>query len=78
MQQTKTNYLLMGLFALVLLSSDLMAAGAGGGLPWEAPLTLIVNSMLTPLLDLLPLVSLLLPLLQLEPCLFLVERLANF
>jgi len=45
MKQTKTNYLLMGLFAFILLSPNLMAAGAGGGMPWEAPLTLIVNSV---------------------------------
>jgi type IV secretion system protein VirB2 len=48
MKQTKLNYLLMGFLAFIFLSPELMAAGAGGALPWEAPLTTIVNSITGP------------------------------
>lgn len=48
MTRNKFKYLIMGFITLVLLSPEAMAAAGGGGLPWEAPLTMIVNSITGP------------------------------
>ena len=48
MKKFNIKYILLTLLATMLLSPELMAAGAGGALPWEAPLTLIVTSITGP------------------------------
>ena len=48
MKKFNIKYILLTLLATMLLSPELMAAGAGGALPWEAPLTLIIASITGP------------------------------
>lgn len=48
MKKTNMKYILLALFATILLSPDLMAAGAGGAMPWEGPLTIVVTSITGP------------------------------
>ncbi len=49
MKKNSIKYITIALFAMVLLSPELMAAGAGGGaMPWEGPLTIIVTSITGP------------------------------
>jgi len=47
MKKINMKHLLILLLATMLFSPDLMAAGAGG-MPWEAPLTIIVASITGP------------------------------
>lgn len=48
MKKNNIKYILIALLAMVLLSPELMAAGAGGAMPWEGPLTIIVTSITGP------------------------------
>lgn len=47
MKKFNIKYILILLFTSILLSPELMAAGAGG-MPWEAPLVTIVTSVTGP------------------------------
>lgn len=47
MKKINIKYILLALFATMVLSPELMAAGAGG-MPWEGPLTIIVASITGP------------------------------
>lgn len=48
MKKNNIKYILIALLAMVLLSPELMAAGAGRAMPWEGPLTIIVTSITGP------------------------------
>jgi len=48
MKQFNIKHLLIILLAIVLFSPELMAAGAGGSMPWEGPLNTIVQSITGP------------------------------
>jgi len=47
MKKFNIKYILLTLLATMLLSPELMAAGAAG-MPWEGPLTLIIASITGP------------------------------
>jgi len=48
MKKFNIRYILFALLAIMVLSPELMAAGAGGAMPWEGPLTIIVTSVTGP------------------------------
>jgi len=48
MKKLNIKYLLIAFLATMAFSPELMAAGAGGAMPWEGPLTIIVNSITGP------------------------------
>ncbi len=48
MKKMNIKYLLIAFLATMAFSPELMAAGAGSAMPWEGPLTIIVNSITGP------------------------------
>ena len=48
MKKFNVRYLLIAFLATMAFSPELMAAGAGGAMPWEGPLTIIVTSITGP------------------------------
>jgi len=48
MKNFNIRYLLIAFLATMAFSPELMAAGAGGAMPWEGPLTIIVASITGP------------------------------
>jgi type IV secretion system protein VirB2 len=48
MRRINIQHILIALIATMVFSPELMAAGAGGAMPWEGPLTIIVTSITGP------------------------------
>jgi len=48
MKKFNIRYILFTLLATMVLSPELMAAGAGAAMPWEGPLAIIVTSITGP------------------------------